>query len=50
MNCPGRQSAVNPGRPLRLCLGCVRYEWGLSGVGPATHDGRKWLCKAFTPE
>jgi hypothetical protein len=45
MKCPGVTSAVNPGRPLRLCLGCVRYEWGMDGTGPAKHDGKVWTCK-----
>jgi hypothetical protein len=42
--CPGVTSAVTPCRPLRLFLGCARYEWGLPGVGPAEHDGQVWVC------
>ena len=43
--CPGVMSAINPGRPIRLCLSCRLYSYGLPGVGPATHDGVRWVCK-----
>ena len=50
MTCPGVKSAVNPSHPLRLCLGCKRYQWGLDGKGPAEHDGKVWVCKSRTLE
>ena len=45
MNCPGVKSRVNPSQPLRLCLSCLRYAWGMEGKGPAEHDGVRWVCK-----
>ena len=44
MSCPGVTSQITPGRPLRLCLSCLRYSWGLEGKGPAEHDGSVWVC------
>jgi hypothetical protein len=44
MSCPGVMSAINPGRPLRLCLSCRLYSYGLPGKGPAEHRHGKWVC------
>ena len=48
MSCPGVTSQITPGRPLRLCLSCLRYAWGLEGKGTAKHDGSAWTCIEFT--
>lgn len=50
--CDGAKSAVNPARPMRLCVGCARrltqpaHVWQkfLNPV-PARHDGAKWNCE-----
>lgn len=47
MKCPGVKSALNPSNPLRLCLSCLRYQWGLDGKGPAEHKGGEWVCVEF---
>jgi len=44
MSCPGVMSAINPGRPLLLCLSCRLYAWGAEGKAPAEHDGTQWVC------
>lgn len=49
--CDGAKSAVNPARPMHLCVGCDRrltapaHAWQkYMHPIPAKHDGKVWTC------
>ena len=50
--CDGVKSAVNPGRPMHLCVDCDRrltipqHVWQrYMNPIPAKHDGKAWSCE-----
>lgn len=50
--CDGARSAVNPARPMHLCVGCDRrltaatHAWQkFMKPIPAKHDGKVWTCE-----